>query len=163
MVSVAGSAIENLCGRFRHRKRSQNVVGRTDTQTQFVIIYKIRELFIIKGTNHLKSQFASFHQKMTIDIIKMTTVRGDPLFLGRWPFWWITRSIVDWTRWYIFYIIHVHMDHNLNGDLWSTIIINLKHVHILSLIISRRQIKQIASSKCHFCAKENCKFGSKPQ
>jgi hypothetical protein len=39
MVSVAGSAIENLCGRFRHRKRSQNVVGRTDAQ--FVIIYKI--------------------------------------------------------------------------------------------------------------------------
>jgi hypothetical protein len=33
------SAIENLCGRFRHRKRSQNVVGRT--HTQFVIIYKI--------------------------------------------------------------------------------------------------------------------------
>jgi hypothetical protein len=112
----------------------------------------IRELFIIKGTNHLKSQFASFHQKMTIDIIKLTTVRGDPLFLGKWPFWWITRSIVDWTRWYIFYIIHVHMDHNFNGDLWWTIIINLKHAHILSLIISRRQIKQIASSKCHFRA-----------
>jgi hypothetical protein len=33
------SAIENLCGRFRHKKRSQNVVGRT--HTQFVIIYKI--------------------------------------------------------------------------------------------------------------------------
>jgi hypothetical protein len=32
MVSVAGSAIENLCGRFRHRKCSQNVVGRTHTQ-----------------------------------------------------------------------------------------------------------------------------------
>ncbi len=44
MVSVAGSAIENLCGGFRHRKRSQNVVGRT--HTQFVIIYKIHVFHI---------------------------------------------------------------------------------------------------------------------
>ncbi len=33
MVSVAGSAIEILCDRFHHRKRCQNIVGRTNGHT----------------------------------------------------------------------------------------------------------------------------------
>jgi hypothetical protein len=45
----------------------------------------------------------------------------------------------------------------LSMYIW-TIIINLKHVHILSLIISRKQIKQIASSKCHFVLKKTVSF-----